>query len=378
MTRVLISDFGIIQKTLANAVVAFYVTDASGENTGVKATLFLGPTGAASQENPQTLDADGKLANDCYVESQIMASISGISGLTQRSIKKVRDNPLEFSLPVTSANWAKQAGEDLYGNLSEVQAAVAAVEAVLTDPNFVIVAGDLQGANNIGAVGSHIANVNIVAANNANVTTVATNLTGTNTIGTVAGSIANVNNVGNNIAHVVAVDANAANINAAVANAANINIVAGDHAAINIVAGDHVAINSVYTNMASVLTAAANILSINIVAAAIASVITAANNIGAIILAAAGVVSYKQKAVDYQLLVTDTVVELTGGSHTFTFPDFLACGSGKAFVIKNTGAGVLTWATTSAQTVDGSISGTLAQYQALSIYGNGANAIITA
>lgn len=378
MTRVLIADFGIIQKALANAVVTFYLTDSSGVNTGVKATLFLGPTGAASQSNPQTLDSSGMLPNDCYVEGQIMAAITDISSLTSRSLKKIRDNPLEFSLPVTSANYAKQAGEDLYGDLSEVQAAVAEVEAILTNPNFVAVATDLQGADNIGAVGSHIANVNIVAANNANVTTVATNLAGTNTIGTVAAAIANVNNVGNNIAHVVAVDGNAANINAVNANAANINIAAGDHAAINIVAGDHVAINSVYTNMASVLTAAANILSINIVAAAIASVITAANNIGAIILAAAGVVTYKQKAADYQLLVTDTVVELTGGSHTFTLPDLTLCAAGKAFVLKNSGAGVLTWATTSAQTVDGAVSGTLAQYQALSIYGNGANAIITA
>lgn len=376
MTRVLIADFGIIQKALANAVVTFYLTDSSGVNTGIKATLFLGPTGAASQSNPQTLDSSGMLPNDCYVEGQIMAAITDISSLTSRSLKKIRDNPLEFSLPVTSANYAKQAGEDLYGDLSEVQAAVAEVEAILTNPNFVAVATDLQGADNIGAVGSNINNVNAVAGNNPNITIVANDLSGANHTGTVAVAIANVNNVGNNIGHVIAVDGNAANINAAVANAANINIAAGDHAAINIVAGDHTAINSLYNNIAAILTAATNILSIETCATYIAYIITCAQNIGAIILASAGVVSYKQKAADYNLLITDTAVELTAGSHTFVFPDFTACAAGKEFCLINSGAGVLTWATTGGQTVDGQTTGTIGQYNALSIYGNAANAVI--
>lgn len=376
MTRVLIADFGIIQKAFANAVVTFYLTDTSGVNTGIKATLFQADTGAASMSNPQTLDENGMLSQDCYVEGQIMAAITDISALTARTIKKVRDNPLEFSLPVTSSNWAKQAGEDLYGDLAEVQAAVAEVEAILTNPNFVAVATDIQGPDNIGAVGQNIGNVNAVAGNNANVTIVANNLSGTNTIGTVAGAIANVNAVGANIAHVVAVDGNAANINAVAANQANINTVAGDHVVINVVAGDHIAINSLYANIAAIVSCFTNILSIQTCATYITYIITCAQNIGAIILAAGGVVSYKQKTADYNLIITDTVVELTAGSHTFVFPDFTTCAAGKEFCIINSGAGVLTWATTAAQTVDGQTTGTVGQYNALTIYGNAANAVI--
>jgi len=129
MTRVLIADFGIIQKVLANAVVTFYKTDANGENTGVLAPLYQASTGAGTMSNPQTLDDNGMLANDCFIDAQIMAAITGIGALTERSIKKVRDNPLEYSLPVTSSNWAKQASQDLFSNLTAVQSAVASANA---------------------------------------------------------------------------------------------------------------------------------------------------------------------------------------------------------------------------------------------------------
>lgn len=376
MTRVLIADFGIIQKTFANAVVAFYLTDANGVNTGVLAVIYQDDSSGLTQSNPQTLDENGMLAQDCYVSGQIMGAISGLSPLEARSIKKVRANPLEFSLPVTSANWAMQAGEDLYGNLAAVQAAVAAVQAVLTNAAFEAVSTDLLGADTIGTTASIAGSVVIVAGNTTNINAVASNIAGANTIGTVASAVANVNNVGNNIAHVVAVDGNASNINAAVANATNINTVAGDAAAINTVAGDHTPLNIVATAIASVITAATNIANINIVAAAIASVNICASNIASIILAAAGVVSYKKKTASYQILTTDTAVELTSGSGTFTFPDFTACAAGKEFCLINSGSGVLTWATTSAQTVNGQTGGTVGQYNALTIYGNAVNAVI--
>ena len=69
MARVKIAEFGIIQKGLANAVVTIYEADDSGVSTRTKATLYQAATGTASRENPQTLTADGKLANDCYVET---------------------------------------------------------------------------------------------------------------------------------------------------------------------------------------------------------------------------------------------------------------------------------------------------------------------
>ncbi len=277
MTRVKIADFGIIQKSLANAVVTFYVSDVNGTNTGVLATLFQASTGAASQSNPQTLDGDGKLDADCYVESAVLASITGVNALTERNIKKIRQNPLEFQLPVTSSKFYFQSASDIYVDIAAVQAAVDAVEAVLSDAGFIAVSTDLLGPNTIGIVADDIASVVATAGSIAAVNTVATNLDGSNTIGTVATSIANVNAVGINIAHVIAVDGNATNIDAAVANATNINIVAGDHTAINtvsgdsvalnIVAGDHTPINTVATNIAAVVADAtyiANIVAVSL------------------------------------------------------------------------------------------------------------------
>lgn len=103
MARVKIAEFGIIQKSLAGASVAIYVADDNGESTGTLATLYADSTGSTTRSNPQTLDDDGKLANDCYVDSRVMAAISNISVATERSIRKIRANPLEYPLPITSS-----------------------------------------------------------------------------------------------------------------------------------------------------------------------------------------------------------------------------------------------------------------------------------
>jgi len=103
MARAKIAEFGIIQKALAQAVVTFYAADADGNNTGVKATIYAASTGSGQVENPQTLGDNGMLPMDCWVESQIVAAITGITERTERSIKKIKQNPLEFALPVTNA-----------------------------------------------------------------------------------------------------------------------------------------------------------------------------------------------------------------------------------------------------------------------------------
>ena len=103
MARVAIAEFGITQKLLAEAVVAFYVADDNGESTGDLAVLYAAATGSTQRSNPQTLDEDGKLSNDCYVEDTVMAQISNISTLADRQIKKIKPNPLQYPLPVTSA-----------------------------------------------------------------------------------------------------------------------------------------------------------------------------------------------------------------------------------------------------------------------------------
>lgn len=129
MTRVKIAEFGIIQKTLANAVVTFFLTDSEGANTGVKATIYQAATGSGERSNPQTLDSDGKLSADCYVDAAIMATITGITERTERSIRKIRQNPLEFSLPITSSSYISSQVTD------STSAAAASAAAALVSQN---------------------------------------------------------------------------------------------------------------------------------------------------------------------------------------------------------------------------------------------------
>lgn len=103
MTRAAIAEFGIVQKNLAGATVAFYETDADGEKTTTLATLYQAATGSESRANPQVLDADGKLTAECWVDTPIMAEISNITVATERNIRKIRMTPTHYLLPMTSA-----------------------------------------------------------------------------------------------------------------------------------------------------------------------------------------------------------------------------------------------------------------------------------
>lgn len=295
MARVKISEFGIINKSLSLAVVTFYVPDDSGANSGVKATLYAASTGSTQRENPQTLDTDGKLAQACYVESEIMATITGINDRTMRNIKKIVQNPLEFSLPVTSSDYNWQSASGLYGDLAAVQAAVADAEAVLADAGFIAVSTDLLGDDDIGTVADSISSVNTVAGDlsgDNDIGTVATDLAGSDTIGTVAGSIANVNSVGGSISNVNTVAGSISNINAVAGDATDIGTVAASIADVNTVAADIADVSTVATDLggsdnigtvagsiSGVNTVAGSISSVNTVSGSIANVNTAATNI---------------------------------------------------------------------------------------------------
>lgn len=91
-----------------------------------------------------------------------------------------------------------------------------------------------------------------------------------------------------------------------------------------------------------------------------------------------GDVPYAAKTATYQMLATDYYIRATSGTFTITYPDFTTVAAGKPFIIKNSGSGVITWVTTGGQTVDGSTTGALSQYQAISILTDGANAGVVA
>jgi hypothetical protein len=74
------------------------------------------------------------------------------------------------------------------------------------------------------------------------------------------------------------------------------------------------------------------------------------------------------------LTVADSIINCTSGTFAVTLPSAVGI-AGREYVIKNSGAGVITINTTAAQTVDGSASGalTLSQFGLLRTVSNGAN-----
>lgn len=81
------------------------------------------------------------------------------------------------------------------------------------------------------------------------------------------------------------------------------------------------------------------------------------------------------KTTTYAAAKTDHIINATSGTFTVTLPTAVS-DTGREFVLKNSGTGVLTIATTSSQTIDGSTTRTLNQYDSLTVVSDGANWII--
>lgn len=87
---------------------------------------------------------------------------------------------------------------------------------------------------------------------------------------------------------------------------------------------------------------------------------------------------YVAKTAAYTLVAaTDYFVEWTSGTVAATLPTAVS-GTGREFVIKNTGTGIITINTTSSQTIDGTASGVIVlnQYDSIHVYSNGTNWLV--
>lgn len=85
--------------------------------------------------------------------------------------------------------------------------------------------------------------------------------------------------------------------------------------------------------------------------------------------------NYVTKTAAYTLTNEDDIVEWTSGTVNATLPSAALTRPFQRFVLKNTGAGVITIVTTSGQTVDGNTSGslTLTSDQSMTVISDGAN-----
>ena len=86
---------------------------------------------------------------------------------------------------------------------------------------------------------------------------------------------------------------------------------------------------------------------------------------------------YVEKSANFTLTTNDFTVNCTSGTFTLTLPTAVGC-TGRIYNMKNVGTGIITIATTSSQTIDGTATGilTLIQYDNLMVQSDGANWII--
>lgn len=166
MARVPIAEFGIIQKALAGANVTIYQADASGEKTTTLATLYQASTGSEARSNPQTLNQDGKLDNDCYVAVPVVAEISNITITAERQIRKIRVNPTQYPLSVTSAALnASETGDDVAAAQAAASTATTQAGIATTKAGEASADADLTAADAIATAADRVqTGLDVVAA----------------------------------------------------------------------------------------------------------------------------------------------------------------------------------------------------------------------
>lgn len=85
-----------------------------------------------------------------------------------------------------------------------------------------------------------------------------------------------------------------------------------------------------------------------------------------------GIGNYRAISATYTVGYTDTLVDCTTGTFTVTLPSAVGV-VGKNYTLKNSGSGVITMATTSSQTIDGSTTQTLSHLNAIIVASDGSN-----
>jgi len=152
-----------------------------------------------------------------------------------------------------------------------------------------IAAVDISGANNIGAVGASIADVNDVADSLGEVTLVAGKLTnidtvalGISNVNTVATNIAATNAVGGNISAVTGVNASLTQVGTVHTNIGNVNIVGNSIDDVNDVANSIANVSTVAADLADIGTVAGISNNVSTVAGISSEVTTVAGITGAI------------------------------------------------------------------------------------------------
>jgi len=112
---------------------------------------------------------------------------------------------------------------------------------------------------------------------------------------------------------------------------------------------------------------------------AVTETFTAVQSFTGIVNIASGLtLTYAAKTTTYPITTADHTIDCTSGTFTVTLPTAVGTsGRGQVYVIKNSGTGVITLATTSSQTIDGATTIVLGvQYESITVMSNNANWIV--
>ena len=77
MARILLPFFNTENRLYGRAQVTAF-TVSGGAKTATKATLYAGLTGSTTLSNPQTLNANGRLAQPVYIEADVILTIAAV------------------------------------------------------------------------------------------------------------------------------------------------------------------------------------------------------------------------------------------------------------------------------------------------------------
>lgn len=91
--RTAIQDFSTANKIYANAVVTFY-TVLNGAKTTTKATLYAAISGETEIGNPVTLDSQGKFTQPVYINTPVIASVSGLGNVEDHDTGVINQLPI--------------------------------------------------------------------------------------------------------------------------------------------------------------------------------------------------------------------------------------------------------------------------------------------
>lgn len=76
--RIAVQDFSTANKLYVGAKVSFYELDMSGNKTNTLATLYADLTSTTQIANPQTLDSYGKFKLPVYIDTAVIATVTGL------------------------------------------------------------------------------------------------------------------------------------------------------------------------------------------------------------------------------------------------------------------------------------------------------------